>query len=239
VSTFSPAQVVAVIPARGGSKGVPRKNIRRLGPWPLLVHTARAARAAAFISRLVVSTEDDEILEVARGYGLDVPFVRPARLACDDTPMLPVIQHAVGCLEDLGERYDAVCVLQPTTPFRRAADIDACIDRLRRSALDAVVSVAPVPAEHNPHWVYFTGGDGLLRLATGEATPIARRQDLPAAYHRDGAVYVVRRDVLMAGSLFGTRLGGYLSDAPTTINIDTPEDWARADEALNALAERE
>lgn len=222
-------RVLGIVPARGGSKGIPGKNVRLLGGKPLLVHTAEAALAARRLSRVVLTTDDEGIAEVGRGCGLEVPFLRPAELAKDDTPTLPVLQHAVAELEKTGDRFDAVCLLQPTSPFRRAGDIDGCIELLETEGLDAVVSVLPVPPEHNPHWVYFRDGDGLLRLATGEDQPIPRRQELPPAFHRDGSVYVTRRDVLMEGnSLYGRRLGGYLADS-RSVNLDTPADWERAE----------
>jgi CMP-N,N'-diacetyllegionaminic acid synthase len=150
-------------------------------------------------------------------------------LAADDTPTLPVLQHAVNALEQRGERYDAVCLLQPTSPFRSSLEIDACVDLLARSDADAVIAVRQVPQEYNPHWVYFREPDGSLRLSTGEVEPIARRQLLPAAFHREGSVYVTRRDVVVAGSLYGSRVIGYEIPRNDTINIDTPQDWLRAE----------
>lgn len=220
-------RVLGIIPARGGSKGIPGKNIRPLGGRPLLAWTAESALAAKRLSRVVLTTDDERIAEIGRVCGLEVPFLRPAELAMDDTPTLPVLQHAVSELEKAGDRFDAICLLQPTSPFRRAGDIDGCIELLE-TGLDAVVSVLPVPAEHNPHWVYFRDSDGLLRLATGEEQPIPRRQELPSAFHRDGAVYVTRRDVLMNGSLYGRRLGGCLADS-RSVNLDTLADWERAE----------
>jgi CMP-N-acetylneuraminic acid synthetase len=228
-------RVLGIVPARGGSKGIPGKNVRPLGGKPLLAHTAEAALAARRLSRVVLTTDDEKIAEVGRACGLEVPFLRPAELAMDDTPTLPVLQHAVSELEKAGDRFDAVCLLQPTSPFRRAGDIDGCIELLE-TGLDAVVSVLPVPPEHNPHWVFFRDGDGLLRLATGEEQPIPRRQELPPAFHRDGAVYVTRRDVLMEGnSLYGKRLGGYLIEERAdsrSVNLDTPADWERAESLI-------
>lgn len=222
-------RVLGIIPARGGSKGIPGKNVRPLGGKPLLAWTAEAALAARRLSRVVLTTDDERIAEVGRACGLEVPFLRPAELARDETPTLPVLQHAVAELERVGDRFDAVCLLQPTSPFRRPEDVDGCIELLETAGLDAVVSVLPVPPEHNPHWVWFRDGDGLLRLATGEAEPIPRRQELPPAFHRDGAVYVTRRDVLMEeNSLYGRRLGGYLMDG-RSVNLDTPADWERAE----------
>jgi len=230
-------RTLGLIPARGGSKGIPRKNVRNLGGKPLLAWTAEAALSARRLSRVVLSTEDLEIAEAGRRCGLEIPFLRPAELARDDTPTLPVVRHAVTELERGGDRFDAVCLLQPTSPFRRAGDIDGCIALLEEKGLDAVVSVLPVPAEHNPHWVYFEDGDGLLRLATGEEQPIPRRQELPPAFHRDGSVYVTRRDVVMSGdggSLYGRRLGGYvMPDAGRSLNLDIPADWERAERLIS------
>lgn len=222
-------RTLGLILARGGSKGIPGKNVRLLGGRPLLAWTAEAALASRRLSRVVLSTDDEQIAEIGRRYGLDVPFLRPAELARDDTPTLPVVRHALETLEDA---FDAVCLLQPTSPFRRAEDIDGCIGMLEERGLDAVVSVLPVPAEHNPHWVYFED-DGLLRLATGEEQPIPRRQELPPAFHRDGSVYVTRREIVVGGSLYGRRLGGYvMPDAGRSVNLDTPADWERAEGLL-------
>ncbi len=223
-------RVLGLIPARGGSKGVPCKNIRLLGGRPLIDYTIRAALAADRLTRVILSTDDEAIAEAGRKAGVEVPFLRPVELASDSAPTLPVIQHAVRFVEQTGDRFDAVCLMQPTSPFRMAADIDACIDALDRSHADAVVSVLPVPTEFNPHWVYESGRDGWLHLSTGEQSPIPRRQELPPAYHRDGSIYVTRRSVLMEmNSLFGTRLLGHEMSGDRSINIDTPEDWERAE----------
>jgi CMP-N-acetylneuraminic acid synthetase len=229
-------KVLGVVPARGGSKGVPGKNTRLLCGKPLLQYTAEAALAARLLSRVVLSTEDEEIAGVGKTCGLEVPFMRPVELAEDDTPMLPVVQHALHWIEKNGERFDAVCLLQPTNPLRRPEDIDGCIRLLDTRKADSVVTILEVPLEHNPHWVYFRNGSDLLRLSTGEATPIPRRQELPPAFHREGSVYVIRRDVLMEGnSLYGQRLAGYPIERARSVNIDGPADWVRA-EALLAVA---
>ena len=169
-------RVVGLVPARGGSKGIPRKNARLLAGRPLLAYTADAAAQARGLSRVILSTEDPEIAELGRSCGLEVPFVRPAELARDDTPMLPVVEHALRWLEEHGERFDAVCLLQPTHPLRRPEDIDACVALLAEKAAEAVVTVSTVPAEYNPHWVYFRCEDGCIHLATGEAAPIGRHR---------------------------------------------------------------
>ena len=212
---------------------MPRKNIRPLCGKPLLAYTAEAAQGSRLLTRVVLTTDDLEIAEVGRQFGLVVPFVRPAELAQDDTPTLPVVQHAVRFLEAQGEKFEAICLLQPTHPLRPASLIDECIQCLLNSDADSVVSVKEVPSEHNPHWVYFRDEQGFLRLSTGEATPLPRRQLLPPAFHRDGSVYVTRREVLMEqNSLYGSRVAGVLVDPASSINIDTPTDWAEAERAM-------
>ncbi|MGE0128191.1 MAG: acylneuraminate cytidylyltransferase family protein [Blastocatellales bacterium] len=223
-------RVLGLIPARGGSKGVPRKNIKLLCGRPLLAYTADAAFASRRLSRVILSTEDEEIAEVARSCGLEIPFLRPVELGRDETPMLPVVQHAVRFLEERGDHFDAICLLQPTNPVRTADDIDGCIQLLESNDADAVVTVLPVPAEHNPHWVYFRDDQGRLRLSTSEAAPIPRRQELPPAFHREGSVYVTRRETLMErNSFYGARLLGYEMNAERSVNIDDHEDWLRAE----------
>jgi len=228
-------RVLGIITARGGSKGIPRKNVRLLAGKPLLCYTAEAALAARRLTRVILSTEDEEIAALGRKAGIEVPFLRPAELARDDTPTVSVLQQALRVVETEGECYEAICLLQPTTPFRRPADIDDCIQRLVETGADSVISVLPVPHEYNPHWVYSQDGEGLLRLSTGEPTPIPRRQLLPPAFHREGSVYVTRRDVLMeGGSLYGSKVAGHLIEHRDVVNLDTLADWARAEALLRS-----
>jgi CMP-N-acetylneuraminic acid synthetase len=230
-------KTLGLVPARGGSKGIPRKNIRPLAGRPLLDYTARAALEAASLAKVVLSTDDEAIAEAGRAAGLAVPFLRPPELAEDETPTLPVVQHALRWLARHGEEYDAVCLLQPTSPFRRAATIDACVALLERSGADSVVSVVPVPPEHNPHWVYFRSEDGQLTLATGESAPIPRRQALPPAYCRDGSVYVARTGIVLErGTLYGDRVVGFVSEEEAVVNLDEMEDWRRAERLAAARA---
>lgn len=228
-------RVLGLIPARGGSKGVARKNVRLLAGRPLLQYTVETARASRALSRIVLTTEDEEIANEGRRLGAEVPFMRPPSLAADTTPMLPVVQHAVRFLEAQGESCDAVCLLQPTHPFRRAADIDGCIALLERTDVDSVMTILRVPTEYNPHWTYFRSDDGTLRLSTGEASPVPRRQDLQPAFHREGSVYLTRRDVIVEGnSLYGMRVAGFEVSAAGRVNLDTEEDWLKAERMLAA-----
>ena len=226
-------RVLGLIPARGGSKGIPHKNIRLLNGKPLLQYTAEAALQARSLSNVILTTDDEQIATVGRECGLMVPFMRPSHLAQDNTPTLPVIQHAINWCEIVGDYYDAICLLQPTSPFRQTKDIDACIQLLWDNDADAVVTVLPVPPKYNPHWVYFQTVDGSLHLSTGELIPLPRRQELPPAFHREGSIYVTRRDIIVEqNSLYGQKLLGYLIEPERSVNIDTVEDWHQAERIM-------
>jgi CMP-N-acetylneuraminic acid synthetase len=226
-------RTIGLIPARGGSSRIPRKNLRLLGGRPLLQHTVEVAQRARRLSGLLLSTDDEEIAALGRRLGVDVPFLRPPDLAEGDTPMLAAVQHAIRWLEAAGERVDAVCLLQPTAPFRTADQIDGCIDLLERANHDAVVTIVPVPVEYHPDWAYRRRPDGTLRLWTGGRDPVTRRQDLEIAYCRSGDVYVTRRDTLIEqSSLYGSSVAGYPIDPAGTVNLNDPDDWDRAERAL-------
>jgi len=223
-------KVLGIVPARGGSKGVPRKNIRLLHGKPLLAYTAEAALGCPRLSRVILSTEDNEIAEVGRQCGLDVPFIRPAELAMDSSPTLPVVKHALKSLQSLGEIFDAVCLLQPSSPLRRSEDIANCIELLERTGADSVISVLPVPHEYNPKWVYWQDENGSLSISVGDKDPVTRRQDLPPAYHRDGSVYVTRTAVIVdRDSLYGDSVVAYNMPEEFSLNIDTESDWLEAE----------
>ncbi len=228
-------KVLGIIPARGGSKGVPRKNIRLLAGKPLLAYSAESALAAKRLDHVILSTDDDEIAEAGRSLGIDVPFIRPVELSDDKAPTFPVVVHAVRHMEDLGMKFDAVCLLQPTNPLRTAQDIDACVELLETTGADSVISVLRVPHQYNPKWVYWQNALGEMTLSTGESSPVARRQDLPPAFHRDGTIYVTRRSVLDEyGHLYGKKVQGYELDPARSVNIDTIDDWELAEKMLGA-----
>ncbi len=227
-------KILGLIPARGGSKGVPRKNIRLLNGKPLLAYTAESALQAKSLARVILSTEDAEIAETGRNCGLDVPFLRPAELAQDSTPSLAVVRHALLTLKENGDAFDAVCLLQPTNPLRRAADIDACVGLFIESDADCVISVLPVPHEYNPKWVFWKNGGGKMSLSTGDKEIIPRRQDLPPAFHRDGSVYVTRSEIIIdRESLYGENVLGYEMLPEFSANIDTEEDWTAIEKRIS------
>ena len=225
-------RVLAIIPARGGSKGVPGKNSKLLGNLPLLVYTSKAAKAANLLTKTILSSDDISIIEVAKQHDIEVPFIRPSELATDTATSIAVVQHAITYLENQGEFYDAVCLLQPTSPFRLNGFIDKAIQKFIQDEADALVSVLPVPHEFNPHWAFEPNEKGLLQIATGDKEIIKRRQDLPQAFFRDGSIYITKTSVIKEGSFYGTKLSYIENNPDFYVNIDTPQDWIKAEEKL-------
>lgn len=229
-------KILGLIPVRGDSKGVPHKNRKLLAGKPLMAYTIEAAKSVKGIDRLIVSSEDKDLQDIARTYGAEVPFSRPASLAQDHSGSLEVVQHALKTLEASGDTYDAVCLLQVTNPFRSSALIEKAIQTFKAKDTDALVSVLRVPHEYNPHWVFTSGEDDRLYLATADSQIIQRRQDLPDAYIRDGAIYLTKTKVILKQhSLYGQSLSYILSDPDRHVNIDTMEDWNKAEALAKKL----
>jgi CMP-N,N'-diacetyllegionaminic acid synthase len=226
-------QVLGVIPARGGSKGIPNKNLAPVGGRPLLAYTADAVKQSARLTRTVVSTDDERIADSARSLGLEVPFLRPSSLAADDTPMLPVLQHAVDTHKLEGFAADIVVLLQPTSPLRRGEHIDAAIVWLERAGGDSVVSVVEVPHQFSPVSVMRVDDGWLFPFLDGPA--VVRRQDKPRLYARNGpAVLAVRASVIAGGSLYGHRSWPLVMRPEESVDVDTPWDLALVECALSA-----
>jgi CMP-N-acetylneuraminic acid synthetase len=224
-------EVLAVIPARGGSKGVPRKNIRPVCGKPLIAYTIEAALAAGFgLYRTIVSTEDQEIAHVARRYGAEVPFLRPAELAGDRVATLPVLQHAVRYVEDEDEtRMDWVLLLQPTAPFRSVADIVVALGLAAAGDCDSVISVVQVFAEH-PILMKRIEDNRLLPYCLEEKEGTRRQDYQPPAYMRNGAIYLTRRDVIMEkSSIWGSIIRPYIMPAERSLSIDSELDLRLAE----------
>lgn len=222
-------RTLGVIPARGGSKGVLRKNLRPLGGRPLLAWTAEAALGASRLARVVLSTDDEEIAAVGARLGLDVPFRRPAELATDSAPAIPVIQHALSMVEDLeGECYDAVTMLQPTTPFRTSADLDGALALLESSGADSVISVVAVGGHHPARMKYLVG-DRLIDPPFCEERENQPRQELREMFIRNGAIYATRAAVLRGDSFKGRDCRAWIMPVDRSVNIDTVEDFVRAE----------
>jgi N-acylneuraminate cytidylyltransferase len=225
----APKRVLAVVPARGGSVGLPGKNLLPVAGEPLIAHTVRLARAVPEIDRCVVSTDDDTIAHVAARCGAEVPFRRPAELSNDDTPMAPVVRHALAELEAAGEAFDAVVLLMPTTPVRRAADVGAAIRELLRGALDGIVSVSEPP--FNPLFVGVRqAAGGLLERFSRAGTGLTRRQDAAPFLRVNGLFYVWRADFvrrLERSWLDEGRHAGFVTDDFSALDVDTADDYRR------------
>lgn len=223
-------KILGLIPARGGSKGVPHKNKKILGDLPLISYSINSAIKSKLIHNILVSTDCVDLFQIAENSGCKPPFIRPSALSQDTSTSLDVVQHAISFFEEQGILYDAVCLLQPTSPFRKEGFIDSAIQQFIDKQVDSLVSVLPVPHEYNPHWTFEIQENGLLKIATGEEHIIPRRQDLPKAYHRDGSIYITKVSVLKQGSFYGDSMAYIESDPEWYVNIDTLYDWNRAEE---------
>jgi CMP-N,N'-diacetyllegionaminic acid synthase len=222
--------VLGIIPARGGSKGVLRKNIRNVAGAPLISYTLKAALNCSCLSRVIVSTDDLEIASVARMNGGEV-MMRPEEFARDDTPMIPVITHVLSSLAQNNEVYDIVVLLQPTTPLRSSEDIDAAVDLLDKSEADSVVSAYRVEDNH-PSRMYKIS-DGYFRPYDKEPEGNLR-QDLPDVFHRNGAIYASRYSQLVENkSILGDKILPYIMPRERSVNIDDEFDLKIADFLLN------
>ncbi len=228
-------QVLAVVPARGGSKGVPRKNIAPLGGRPLITYTIEAALGTGdLLSEVLVSTDDEEIAEVARIAGASVPFLRPGELATDAARSVDVVRHAVDYVESRdGSRLDWVLTLQPTAPFRSAADIEAALSLAAADPdCDSVISVVEVVDSH-PIFVKKLV-DGYIKPFCVEEIEGIRRQDIdPPAFKRNGAIYLSRRALLDRGELRGRAQRAYVMPPERSVNIDAPLDLIVAEAMMS------
>ncbi|MFZ3273064.1 MAG: acylneuraminate cytidylyltransferase family protein [Lutibacter sp.] len=230
-------RILAIIPARAGSKGVPGKNIKMLGGKPLLAYTAEIALQSKHFAEVILSSEDEKIIKVAKSLGVQVPFVRPAALAQDDTPTIDVITHALQWYKSQNILFDAVCLLQVTSPLRTVDFVDRAIEKFMESDCDSLVSVRQVPDEYNPHWTFEVNMEGNLTIATGDDKIIPRRQELPKTYHRDGSIYLTKTDVLLnQNSLYGKSTTFIESYPEFYVNIDTASDWEQAEQLLKKLS---
>lgn len=224
--------VMAVVTARGGSKGLPNKNVLDFCGKPLIAWSIDAAKNSKHVDRVVVSTEDDNIAKVARAYGADVPFMRPDELATDEAVTLDVLKHLVSKIQD----YDLIVLLQPTSPLRIAQDIDTAIELCASNAMTSIVSVCE--ADKSPFWMYYLSGEGEMEnVLTANQASSTRRQDLPQAYALNGAVYVISKDALQAGeALVSKNTLAFRMPKSRSVDIDSKEDFVVA-EALWAFSQ--
>lgn len=221
-------RVLVIIPARGGSKGIPRKNIKPLDGKPLIYYTIDAARSIVPDEDICVSTDDAEIIEVAEKYGLKVPFVRPAELASDTAGTYEVLIHALNYYEEQYQRhYDVVVLLQNTSPFRKASQVKEALS-LYNDDIDMVVSVKECAA--NPYYCVFEeNADGFLHISKGDGN-YTRRQDAPKVYEYNGAIYVMNAKVLKTTHMHKMRKRvKYVMDELSSFDLDTMFDWKMAE----------
>lgn len=235
-------RVLAIVPARGGSKGLPRKNVLPLGGHPLVAWSVAAGLQAASVHRVICSTDDPEIADVARRYGAEVPFMRPSELAADDTLDLPVFQHAIDWLErHEGWRADVVVQLRPTSPLRFPGQVDAAVQLLLGTP-DATSVRTVIPAPANPYKMWLLPGpgeapwmQGLLEVPGCDEPWNQPRQKLPQAWWQTGTIDVVRAEVLRAGLMSGARVLPLQVDPRQAIDIDGPADLEAAAQRVHRL----
>jgi CMP-N,N'-diacetyllegionaminic acid synthase len=211
--------ILALIPARGGSKGIPRKNIKELCGKPLIAWSIEVALNADFVDHVVVSTDDEEIAKIALNYGAEVPFLRPPELAQDETPGIDPVLHALGKLP----KFDSILLLQPTSPLRNVSDIDGILKMCQEHQAPAAVSICE--SSKHPNWMFYCGENG--NLSPYEDLPIAkRRQELPKIYTVNGALYLAKTSWLLEHkSFFSPDTLGYTMPSDRSEDIDSPFDW--------------
>ena len=220
-------EIVAIIPARGGSKGIPKKNIKELCGKPLIAYIIETALKVRELDRVIVSTEDKEIAEIAKKYGADVPFMRPEELAKDETPTLPVLQHAVKYLEEKEDyRPDIVVLLYATSPLLRAERISEAIKMLKEEEFDSVLSVAE---DRGHYWIEKNGGYKKLYPKVPK-----NRQFIKPLFKENGAIYICKRDILMEqNEIVGGKIGFLVMKRDESIDIDELQDFEFAEFLMN------
>ena len=215
-------KVLAIIPARGESKGLPRKNVLDTRGKPLIAWTIEAAQKARCISKVILSSDNAEIISVAKDFGCDVPFIRPDTLATDSASTLDVVLHSM----DQVSGYDFVIILQPTSPLRTATDIDAAFDTMIARGAPSCVSMCEV--DETPYWMFSLGKNGQLERLINLPCDIHRRQDLPKSYKLNGAIYIVGANTLRKTNSFTSdETVAYIMDRRVSIDVDTRLDHER------------
>jgi CMP-N-acetylneuraminic acid synthetase len=223
-------KIISIIPARGGSKGLPKKNILPLGNKPLIAWSIEASLKSKFINKTIVSSDSDEILEIANSYGADI-IKRPAHLALDTTPSEPVIENVLKNIENL-EDYDYLVLLQPTSPLRDEIDIDSSFELLFEKQATALISVKEI--DNKILKAFKNNSNGYLEGIANNNYPFMRRQDLPKVFMPNGAIYIVKiNEFLENKKLFTSKTISYLMSEEKSLDIDTQEDLIKAKEYLN------
>ncbi|MFH1860719.1 MAG: acylneuraminate cytidylyltransferase family protein [bacterium] len=226
---------LGLIPARGGSKGIIKKCITPLRDKPLIAYTIEEAKKSRHLHRIIVSTDDKDIASVSKEYGAEIPFMRPEELAHDDTPTLPVIQHALNTLRSQGYVPDYIVLLQPTSPLRDVSHIDAAIEKIIQTQSDMVVSLCKVT--QHPFWMRRIDGEDKVSPFIETKNTYHRRQDLPELYRLNGAITVTRREIIEVAALAIDEkkkidIRGYIMEEAVSVDVDTPIDLFIAQKLL-------
>ena len=226
-------KILCIIPARGGSKRLPGKNIKLLNGIPLVGYAIRAAKGSQYIDKVIVSTDDEAIARDAREQGAEVPFMRPAELATDTATTLSVLQHAVTFFEEKGEQFDLIVLIQPTVPGVETRDVDAAIEKFASTGVNSCITVSPIVDP--PEWMYRIDAEG--RLQKYVDVPAGRGQDVEKLYRVSGAVYVTVRDTLMKENKIvdNNNCAGVIMPRERSIDIDTPLDFLMAETLMKSV----
>lgn len=232
---YKDKKILAVITARGGSKGIPKKNIKMLGGKPLIVWTIEAAKNAKYLTDFILSTDDAEIAEVARGFGCPIPFVRPEELASDSAKSIPVVQHALTWMkENQNKEYDYLMILQPTSPFRTSDDIDQAIQKIVDTNSDSVMGMVKLVDFSIPKLKRLEDSDVIKPWLEEEGKESKSRHELADVYKRNCAIYLTRTDLIMAGDLFGTISRAFVMPPERSIDTNTSFDFIVAEAVVSA-----
>lgn len=222
-------KIMGLIPARGGSKGIPGKNIKNFSGEPLIAHSIKTAQLISRIDRLILSTDDEKIAQVGREYNIEVPFIRPEILATDSADALSVFKHALEFVIGEGYHPDALLVLQPTSPLREAVDIEKAIDLFEGGGFDQVISLTPV--RQHPYWMKRINEDNSIEPYIKEQGKPLRRQELPSLYIPNGAIYIYTTEFIL-NNLENPKVGSIIMEEWKSLDIDTPLDFYLAEKVM-------
>jgi CMP-N,N'-diacetyllegionaminic acid synthase len=232
---YSNKTILGLIPARGGSKGLPKKNVLPLSGKPLIAWTIEQAKSSKYIDKIVVSTDDNEIAEIARKYGAHIPFLRPAAIATDSAKTMDAILHAIDWLGNMKESYDLLIVLQPTSPLRNSGDIDNAVELLFSKKAKTIVSVCEV--EHHPYLSNVLPGDNCLKDFLRPEAINRNRQELPPYYRLNGAIYLSYCEhLLKEKNFFGVESYAYVMPKERSIDINDKIDFRLSELLLSKVS---
>ncbi|XQY91546.1 cytidylyltransferase domain-containing protein [Metabacillus sp. HB246100] len=227
--------IVAIIPARGGSKGLPKKNIKILAGKPLIAHTIDVAIKCKYIDRVLVSTDDIEIANISKAYGAEVPFLRPENLATDEATTIDVLRHAIEFLEDNMTDIKHVVLLQPTSPLRSVEDLNHALEKYTKKS-DGVALISVCEAQSHPYLLKTIDCDMLIDFVDKQQT-VTRRQDLPIVYEINGGIYVCPKENILKGYIYTDPATPFIMNKENSVDIDDEVDFLLAEAILKKRSE--